>query len=57
MTYSFGYHYNMPKRGLGYTLEWDGGYIGSIIKTDANRIKRDLINRGATGIELYKNEG
>ena len=56
-TYSFGYHYDCPKRGKGYTLEWDNGIICYIVKKDAERIKRDLIRRGykKEEIDLFKN--
>ena len=54
-SYSNGYHYNMPKRGNGYCLEWESGIIHRIVKKDGDRIKKELIANGYEEVELTKN--
>lgn len=45
-SYAYGFNYDYPKRGNGFSIEWDNGLIATLTKSSAMKIKRELINRG-----------
>jgi phosphopantetheine adenylyltransferase len=56
-SYSNGYFYEMPKRGLGQKLETDNFIISPITKKSALEIQREMIQDGIapSTINITKN--